>query len=112
MSEHIEWARARDARPQFALPSWVEANADDGNDNNDSSIVLDTGSSTVAIYGQREDLAEFAQKLVRRVGIAPRVSNTQYEAVCAVVDRVKMDDLLLDTDQYASEIVAALGLSL
>jgi DNA-binding transcriptional ArsR family regulator len=36
----------------------------------------------------------------------PMSPSERYEAVCAIVDRVKMDERNLDTDQYASEIEA------
>lgn len=37
------------------------------------------------------------------------VTMSQYEAICAVIDRAKNDDESLDTDEYAGAILEALG---
>lgn len=37
------------------------------------------------------------------------LSDAAYDAICAVIDRVKSDDRHLDTDEYAGMIVEALG---
>lgn len=37
------------------------------------------------------------------------LSNETYEAICAVIDRVKTDERTLDTDQYAGMVVRALA---
>lgn len=42
---------------------------------------------------------------------AQRVSDAAYDAICEVIDRVKMDERSLDTDEYASEILAALEIA-
>ncbi|QUE25376.1 hypothetical protein SEA_FIZZLES_82 [Microbacterium phage Fizzles] len=40
------------------------------------------------------------------------ITTTQYETVCAIIDHAKNDDRLLNTGEYADEIIAALGIEL
>lgn len=65
MSQHIEWAHA--PRAQFADSSWVEQNADDGNDGGDVALVFDTGSSTVAFYGTPDELRRTVTSMTARL---------------------------------------------
>lgn len=50
--------------------------------------------------------AEAARELADKLNLSAR-----YAAICDVIDRVKTDERSLDTDEYASMILAALEVS-
>lgn len=65
MSEHIEWAIARETRPQLATAGWIAENSDDEPAPTQKAIVLATGSSTMAIEGTIAELYQLGVKIAQ-----------------------------------------------
>ena len=64
MTEHIEWSLAREAKPKLADPAWVQTHIDDIHGSRNWALLLDTGSSTIAVEGTPAELAELGREIV------------------------------------------------
>jgi hypothetical protein len=83
----------------------------------DTSSVAHIADTIIAAYGEHRDHiirtpAQYRADLINAVTRAREASWDQYAAVCTVIDQAKNDDRSRDTDEYASEILAALAVAL
>jgi hypothetical protein len=83
----------------------------------DASSAAHIADTIIAAHDEHRDHvirtpAQYRADLIDAATRAREASWDQYAAVCTVVDQAKNDDRSRDTDEYASEILAALAVTM
>ena len=83
----------------------------------DTSSAAHIADTIIAAHDEHRDHitrtpAQYRSDLINAATRAREASWDQYAAACTVVDQAKNDDRSCDTDEYASEILTALSVTL